>query len=318
MLTARSVLLGVSMTAVPMLLGTMADTYASGVGKPAALMERLPVVAEHRYNMDTRIRLLLVWIRKGDVGGARIAWRRHPNGVIGYELLVGSDPDRAPKRVNRWGYILEEVEGSSARLLGVMTQSDETSIEEARANLKQAGNDGRVYKAIRTTVTDGEARGGTLQASIPHVLTFRDVGTLLEALPDSPAKPRVAQLPAEARPGFLVATAELVRRSVDAQQLGRSTRTLTNKPVPFVFNNRMYDLSLRAITYESETRVHGRSFPSVLTSEFHIRNRGTGNTTSFSMVYGTDGPLAGIPLRIVYRPRWWLEVDLYLDDSVRF
>jgi hypothetical protein len=29
-------------------------------------------------------------------------------------------------------------------------------------------------------------------------------------------------------------------------------------------------------------------------------------------VAGTTGDLAGVPLRIVYRPRWWLELELTL------
>jgi hypothetical protein len=31
-------------------------------------------------------------------------------------------------------------------------------------------------------------------------------------------------------------------------------------------------------------------------------------------VYGADGDLKGVPLRIVFRPRWWFEAELVLDD----
>jgi hypothetical protein len=33
------------------------------------------------------------------------------------------------------------------------------------------------------------------------------------------------------------------------------------------------------------------------------------------MTYGTDGPFAEVPLTASYQPRWWMEVDLALDDT---
>ena len=67
----------------------------------------LPVRVEHRYRMLGRVRPLLFWISREDVGGAQVTWREAADGV-GYELLIGSDPERAPRRINRWGYIGEE------------------------------------------------------------------------------------------------------------------------------------------------------------------------------------------------------------------
>ena len=40
----------------------------------------LPVVAEHKYRMLARVRPLLFWISKDNVGGARIDWRGADDG----------------------------------------------------------------------------------------------------------------------------------------------------------------------------------------------------------------------------------------------
>ncbi len=73
------------------------------------MLGTLPVVAEHRYRIAAKIRpLVLFWIGKDNVGGARIRWRQGEDGLRGYDALIGSDPARAPRKINRWGFILEE------------------------------------------------------------------------------------------------------------------------------------------------------------------------------------------------------------------
>src|SRR5215831_18441297 len=95
----------------------------------------LPLVAEHKYRMLARVRPLLFWISKDNVGGARVRWRGDDNGAFGIELLIGSDPHRAPRQINRWGYIAEDVQGADAHVLGLMKRSEEQSIAEAESRL---------------------------------------------------------------------------------------------------------------------------------------------------------------------------------------
>ena len=66
------------------------------------------VTRERLYQVDARARPFLFWIRKSNIGDGRLTWRRGPDGTIGYELLVGSDPARTPRHINRWGYLREE------------------------------------------------------------------------------------------------------------------------------------------------------------------------------------------------------------------
>src|SRR5215216_1108953 len=63
----------------------------------------LPVVAQHYYRMLAKVRPLLFWISRDNVGGARIGWLADERGSKGFELLIGSDPARAPRKINRWG-----------------------------------------------------------------------------------------------------------------------------------------------------------------------------------------------------------------------
>jgi hypothetical protein len=64
---------------------------------------QLPVLKERRYIMSGAARPLLFWMGCDDIGLARIVWRGREDGARGYELLVGTDPARAPRRMNRWG-----------------------------------------------------------------------------------------------------------------------------------------------------------------------------------------------------------------------
>jgi hypothetical protein len=46
-----------------------------------------------------------------------------------------------------------------------------------------------------------------------------------------------------------------------------------------------------------------------------VLNRTTGEETPFTVVYGVDGDLTGVPLAISWRPRWWLEIECALRDD---
>ena len=94
------------------------------------------MVAEYRYRMAGKIRpLLFFWITKDGIGGARIRVRRGEDGASGLDLLIGSDPTRAPRGINRWGYILEETRGDETTVVGIMKKSDEDTLDQATSNV---------------------------------------------------------------------------------------------------------------------------------------------------------------------------------------
>jgi hypothetical protein len=61
----------------------------------------LPIATEHRYRMLAKVRPLLLWISRDNGGDARITRRSDGADSLSFELLVGSHPARAPRRIKR-------------------------------------------------------------------------------------------------------------------------------------------------------------------------------------------------------------------------
>ena len=72
-------------------------------------------------SMSGYVRPLLFWFGRDDIGLARVVWRTGDDGARGYELLVGTDPAKAPRALNRWGFVSEEVHGAEGAVLALMT-----------------------------------------------------------------------------------------------------------------------------------------------------------------------------------------------------
>jgi hypothetical protein len=276
---------------------------------PGATTER------YHYTMTARVRpLLLFWISRSGVGEAVVTRRRAP-GEADYSLLIGSDPERAPRRINRWGYIDEEIRGSEATLIGLMTESDEDSIQEAEANLhKQAGGD-RVFKVIHATVDSEQARSVVTSIAAPEAYSFRQMDALLTLArrEGSPGTSRIVQLPVGTRPGFLSALAELMHRHVE--QSSTSGAVQPASPITYVYHGRIYKLRTTRVQTTASLRVGNASYARVITADFEIKSAYDGELTRFSMTYGTDGPFSEVPLTMSYQPRWWMQVDLALDPT---
>jgi hypothetical protein len=278
-----------------------------------------PVVAEHRYRMLAKVRPLLFWISKDDVGGARISWRGDSDGAFGLDLLIGSDPKRAPRGINRWGYIAEQIHGSDARVLGVMKQSNEQTVAEAESQLtKEGGQGGYVFRAIQGTASAGQARAGVTTVRVQRDLTFRDIDPLLalvNSATDPSAENRSVTLPSGTRPGFLVALRDLVSQSVDAYAASPTPGFKPSRtPTPYVYFGVFYDLTMRSSEFVRTATIDGHRYANLVRSDFEVKNRSNGETTRFQLTYGATGELAGVPVHAVYQPRWWFEVQLFLDE----
>ena len=277
----------------------------------AALDRRAPVVAERTYHLKAGVRLLLFWIRRDNVGSARITWRAGRGDHRVLEFLVGSDPERAPRHVNRWGFIAEEVRPPDADLLGIMSKSDDQSVDDAKSEIEAEAAGGRhPYRGIRTTIRGDSASGGVFHVSTAKPLTYRDLGTLLGMIPASVPASRTVSLPKGTRPGFLFAVEELITSTLD--QCGAGVHA-EPPPMPYVYNNTFYTLRLRQCDMDAKREIGDRVFLGVIRSDFETKNTTTGNKTNFHLEYGTAGDLKAVPLRIVFRPKWWFEAELLLD-----
>ena len=267
-----------------------------------------------RYKMSGKVRPLLFWIGKDDIGIARIAWRRGEGSAVGYEFLVGTDPARAPRSINRWGYIAEDVQGADGSILALMTGAEESSYNEAASNSARPPGAGD-FRAIQARVQRGAATWQTARVSTPSALTVHDVDAALERIRQETgaATSRGMSLPSGARPGFLTAVAELIDHAVRGVNRKADTRELLRLRVQYVFGQGSYELHLREV--EPLRADHdGRSIPVVRTA-FEIRTLATDARTRFEVTSGTDGDLAGVPVAISWQPRWWLRVALDLENK---
>jgi hypothetical protein len=303
---------------------SLALALSTGSGSPSAASgarwpldrgrESGPIVRERAYAVNARIRPLLVfWIGRDDVGDARIVWRGGSSRHRAIELLVGTDPERAPRRINRWGYIAEEIRNGQAQTVGVMTASDEDSLEEARAST--AHQDPRTtYKASRTTLVDRSGQNVVVTLSVPARFTYRDVQQVLDLASSVQAKPRAVTLPEGAETGFLLAADSLAERVLSSC---RSQGRLAARPAStrYLYNRTLYELSIRSCQKEARFPGVTGHFSDLVEMKFVVTNTQSREETPFRVLFGTTGDLEGVPVQILFRPKWWLEVELVLRSG---
>jgi hypothetical protein len=315
--TFRAACAGSAALGVAVLLGPIPGAAPGGDHPEPLRPDRLcdsPLASsvERDYAVSGRIRLLLFWTGRHEVGQARYGSSEAASGARRLELLIGTDPAIAPRHLNRWGYEAETVCGSRAELLGIMTQSDEESIDDATATLSTGVDPVHPFKAIRARQSGAATRTEIFRVLTDKDLTYRDVNQVLDRLPP-PSDGRVTAVPAGTDSGFLVAVTALLNHSVATYQASR--RPTEHGRQTYIYAGRLYVLTLRDSHVRDQLSINGVTYAMPLESEFQIRNTVTGDTTDFQITYGTDGDLAGVPLRIVYRPHWWLEVELTYQNN---
>lgn len=273
---------------------------------------RLPLLKERRYVMSGAVRPLLFWIGRDDIGIARIVWRRSDDGARGYELLVGTDPARAPRGLNRWGFVSEETLGASGSVLAMMTGSHETSYEE-EADTATGGPSGGDFRTIRSSMHQGAAAWQLARLRTPEALTVHQVAEALTIMRarTTDALSRRRTVSADVRSGFLVAVADLLDSIVVTSRSASAAR----RPVQYIFGEQTYELQVRDVKPVIVT-WSGTQTPA-LKVLFQTRGLTTGNRSRFELTTGTTGEIAGVPMTVEWQPRWWLKVRLHLEDPRR-
>ena len=312
----RGNLFAACLMAALMLVAGKPGVPQTGEGTGTPSVKATPAQArtsEWHYTLTARVRPLLFWISREGVGHARIAWTEGADGSRIAELLIGSDPARAPMRINRWGYISEHAAGPTAEVLGVMTTSDEESIGQAKADLARQ-RDAHAFKAIRGSLKDGVASSTVIHLLLVDDFTYKDVEGLLRQLPQAGAVTRQKNVAADVEPGFLLAVKGLLHETVGTyNRLGRMSEQRPRRI--FVYNSCLYELAQEESRFQTETLVGGRAYKATIESKLKTRNTATGETSGFVITCGTQAPIAETPIRIVYRPRWWFETELLLQDG---
>jgi hypothetical protein len=111
-------------------------------------------------------------------------------------------------------------------------------------------------------------------------------------------------VPPQTESGFLRAVTSLIQDG--AQAYRRSAVPPSGLHRLYVYGGTLYDMMVL------RSRAAGPN--GELESSFQVQNRTTGATTQFHISYATRGNDSGVARRIVYRPRWWLELELLLKD----
>lgn len=265
----------------------------------------LPVVRQHTYRMAGKIRVLLLWVGRDDVGSGVIKWRGAGDDKA-IEILIGSDPKRAPSQLNKWGYLVEAMRGVESSVVGLISQENDDRLSDVKADLKTR-KDQRAFDTIRGHVgtTEGAARVGTLYA--PSHLTYHDADSVLgRVLGDSSLPVKRVERRGRVRPGFLTTLTELITGSLD--------RNNDNTRIQYIHGDRLFELRLLESTRLPRFERDGRSWQNVVRARFETGEAGNRSGTRFELVYGANGALTGIPILISYQPKWWLQVDLVLNS----
>lgn len=255
--------------------------------------------------MAGKIRVLLLWVGRDDVGSGVIKWREG-GGEKAIELLIGSDPDRAPSQLNKWGYLVERTRGGESSVVGLISQENDDRLSDVKADLKSR-KEQRAFDTIRgaVAVAEGSARVGTLYA--PSRLTYHDADTVLnQVLADTSLPVKRLARRAPVRPGFLTTLTELISASIDKKS--------DNRRIQYIHGDRLFELRLLDASHLARFERDGRQWQNVIRGRFETAEAGSRSGTRFELVYGASGALAGIPIVISYQPKWWLQVDLVLNS----
>jgi hypothetical protein len=285
-----------------------ADPTLTGCGAALSGIDRA-------YAVSGRVRLLLVWSGRHDVGRAHITWSGDGSGASRYDLLIGTDPDVAPRHLNRWGYESEtRCADSHAGLVGLMTQTDDDAVGDAtaEATIGAAQGPAQRFKAVRETVADGVSSAEIIRLSVGGNPTYHDVRTLLDGLPAA-GVPRRTPVAEGTDPGLLTSVAAILHATVQQYVDDRQVETPIRRE--YVYAGHLYSLTLRHARTVEVLDIGPATYHRAIEGQFEIRNLTTRETTSFQMAYGTGDGLAEVPLRIRYHPHWWLELDLTLEEN---
>src|SRR5262249_19819359 len=167
------------------------------------------------------------------------------------------------------------------------------------------------FRAIRARQSAGESVAHLLRVSTAKDLTYRDLGALLDQLPPTGTE-RHVPIPDGADAGLLAAVTTLLRQDIAShatRHVGVTGATRT-----YVYGSSVYQLRLTSSNAVRELKVDTRRYADPIETAFEIRNLTTKETTDFEIIVGTSGDVEGVPLRIRYRPRWWLQVELTLTE----
>jgi hypothetical protein len=293
----------------------------------------LHVDAQFDYTMTARLRLLLFWVGKDDVGGGYIRRGTLPQDSASdvIELLIGSDPAKAPRAINRWGAASEIVHRPSGYSHGVESStffgfmkvsSGASAVEMEKEFAREKRGGAFLFSAI---VNQGE-RNTDFAKVVPissgtdftvHQLDQAKSMVFERLLGPEGRLKKIAANQFQAcgrREGFLESVAELIDAALEERVPPFS--------VCYLYNGERHQLTLAQITQvpsetvrlslRDEPHEYVRTYQDLALARFENLNQTTKKKTDFELLLGTTGSLRGVPVQIRYQPNWWFQVVLNL------
>jgi len=260
--------------------------------------------AEHRYRIVGKLRLAVIWTKHDDIGSARMTWRSDPNSSA-LALMVGSDPQRAPRSLNKWGYLREEVHADRAEVFTVRSLGG----SESSSATAYMASEGPLFGASCSSIGNTDVTGAKTTVSAAGV-TYRMFDRLLDRIALAPQwQGKHTTRPEGADAGFLTALQHVIRA-------GRNDSTSAKAgPITYIYNSTIYDLTMQGSRLLGPTTVGSRTFDQLIRTDVSVRNRTTEEITKFGVTYSPDRAGAPLPIQIFCQPNFWLSVELRLDDT---
>jgi hypothetical protein len=292
-------------------------------------------VTEYDYIMTARVRLLLFWAGQDDVGGGYIRrglFADKPSAEF-FQIVMGSDPAKAPRAINRWGAAVELLRESgtgappeSSTFFGFMKIYKGNSVSEMQKELDgEKGGHTFLFSAILNRADRNESVAKSVPFATDTDFNIHQLDqaepVVFDRLENAEGKVRSlapGQFRSCGRPeGFLSSVSELVNDALAGHK--------TPESLCYVYNGQLFRLTLNRVTPVEREAVklslNGRSQPYVreyhnlLLARIENFNETMHQGSSFELVLGTTGALRGVPVRIEYQPNWWFQVELNLKPS---
>ena len=276
------------------------------------------------YLMNVKVRLLLFWIGADDVGGGIISRGSLATDPTSHaiKLRIGSDPAKAPRKINHWGSAMEVHRngGIESDFFGFMKSSKAASAREAESEVSK--KESFAFEANLSHANSTEAFSRTVPFGSTVDFTFRDLAQAQEAMirnlsgHEGPVRNLTAfRQGCDRTQGFLSAVDSLVQQASSHRDASREKCYVYNARYYMIALKKVSDVKSASVKFKLRNGKHfERTYENLIQANFEITSVTSKEKTRFDLMLGSSGELRGVPIQIHYQPNWWFQVDLYLDS----
>jgi hypothetical protein len=239
------------------------------------------------------------------------------------QVLFGSDPAKAPRKINHWGAGTEAITSEhSTVFMGFMTSAKTNSAAEAESEQRAKEERGKYpFQALVSVVDQDRALSRSVGLSSDRNFNFHEYDTARRLVAERlKTNGTIRELAGDERKcreshGFLQATDSLINRALSGSKAPQS--------VCYIHNARNYTLTLEEQSKVKRKSVHltrkdgtklEKEYRDLIRAHFSILNHESEERSSFELLLGSVGELRGVPIQIVHQPNWWFEAELNLES----